>query len=71
MSGVSSKSTNKQPLVLRFERHLNGPLGKKVLDNLEEGESFLLQTSEHTLKVTKQDGRATVRLVSSLSPTLQ
>jgi hypothetical protein len=50
-------------VVSRFTRYLNGPVGKTVLDNLEEGESFILQTSEHTLRVTKKRGRAVVELL--------
>ena len=47
-------------VVSRFERYLNGPMGRTVLSNLDEGESFILQTSEHTLRVTKRNGRAVV-----------
>jgi hypothetical protein len=47
-------------VVSRFTKYLNGPLGKPVLENLEEGEHFILQTSEHTLRVTKKKGRAVV-----------
>jgi hypothetical protein len=47
-------------VVARFEKYLNGPMGKSVLSNLEEGESFILQTSEHTLRVTKRRGRAVI-----------
>ena len=47
-------------VVARFEKYLNGPMGKLVLSNLEEGESFILQTSEHTLRVTKRRGRAVI-----------
>ncbi len=50
-------------VVSRFTRYLNGPLGKTVLENLEEGENFILQTSEHTLRVTKKRGRAVVELL--------
>jgi hypothetical protein len=50
-------------VVNRFTRYLNGPVGKTVLDNLEEGENFILQTSEHTLRVTKRMGRAVVELL--------
>ena len=35
-------------------------MGKTVLENLEDGESFILQTSEHTLRITKLRGRAVV-----------
>jgi hypothetical protein len=47
-------------VISRFERYLNGPMGKTVLSNLDEGESFILQTSEHTLRITKRNGRAVV-----------
>jgi hypothetical protein len=52
----------------RFERYLNGPMGKSVLENLEEGEHFILQTSEHIMRVTKKKGRA---VVSYLKPVLE
>jgi hypothetical protein len=38
-------------------------MGKSVLENLEEGEHFILQTSDHTLRVTKRKGRAVVELL--------
>jgi len=38
-------------------------MGKSVLENLEEGEHFILQTSEHTFRVTKKKGRAIVELL--------
>lgn len=44
----------------RFSRYLNGPMGKTVLENLEEGESFMLQTSERVFRVAKFNGRAIV-----------
>ena len=53
-----------QRIVTRFTRYLNGPMGKAVLQNLEENESFILQTSECSLRVTKIEGRAMVELVS-------
>ena len=46
----------------RFTQYLNGPMGKTVLDQLDEGESFILQTAEHTLKITKVKGRAVVTI---------
>ena len=49
-------------VVQRFTNYLNGHRGKAVLDSLEEGESFILQTSEHTLRVTKRNGKAVVKL---------
>ena len=52
-------------VVQRFTSYLNGPRGKAVLDSLDECESFILQTSEHTLKVTKLNGKAIVKLVDA------
>ncbi len=53
-------------IVERFTRYLNGPLGRKVLDNLEEGESFIVQTSDYILRVTKLDGHAFVEELSQM-----
>jgi hypothetical protein len=47
----------------RFTRYLNGPMGRTVLETLDEGESFILQTSDHTFRVTKRNGRAVVELL--------
>jgi len=63
MSIVSNHVTNEEKVVARFTKYLNGPMGRTVLQNLEEGENFVLQTSEHTLRVTKQRGRAVVKIM--------
>ncbi|MFX0055604.1 MAG: hypothetical protein ACFFAX_06405 [Promethearchaeota archaeon] len=47
----------------RFEKYLNGPMGKETLETLDEGESFILQTSEHIMRVTKRRGRACVEML--------
>ena len=60
MSFTREHGSTADRVVSRFTRYLNGPLGKTVLENLEEGEHFILQTSEHTLRVTKKKGRAVV-----------
>ncbi|MFW9844017.1 MAG: hypothetical protein ACFFEV_05545 [Candidatus Thorarchaeota archaeon] len=60
MSIIGEPRSSEERVVARFTRYLNGPMGKTVLDNLEEGESFILQTSEHTLRITKRRGRAVV-----------
>jgi hypothetical protein len=64
---VSEQKTVMSPeerVVAKFTKYLNGPMGKSVLQNLDEGESFILQTSEHTLRVKKVRGRAVVEVVS-------
>ncbi|MFW9981876.1 MAG: hypothetical protein ACFFE3_08170 [Candidatus Thorarchaeota archaeon] len=63
MSYTRGHSSAEDRVVRRFTKYLNGPIGKTVLDNLDEGENFILQTSEHTLRVTKKQGRAVVELL--------
>jgi hypothetical protein len=63
MSFLSGRGSSADRVVSRFTRCLNGPMGKSVLENLEEGEHFILQMSDYTLRVTKQKGRAVVELL--------
>ena len=63
MSIVGNHVTNEEKVVARFTKYLNGPMGRTVLENLDEGEDFILQTSEHTLRVTKRRGRAVVTMM--------
>ena len=63
MSIVGNHVTNEEKVVARFTKYLNGPMGRTVLENLDEGEDFILQTSEHTLRVTKRRARAVVTMV--------
>ena len=64
MSVIGEPTSSEERVVARFTKYLNGPMGKTVLDNLAEGESFILQTSEHTLRIIKRDGRAVVKPLS-------
>ena len=57
-------TTDDEQVIARFTRYLNGPIGKSVLNNLVEGETFMLQTSGHTLRVTKARGKAVVTIAS-------
>ena len=63
MSFIPERGSSADRVISRFSRYLNGPMGKSVLENLEEGENFILQTSEHTFRVTKRRGRAVVELL--------
>ena len=63
MSFLNEQDSSTDRVVCRFTRYLNGPVGKTVLDNLSEGESFILQTSKHTLRVTKTRDCAVVELL--------
>jgi hypothetical protein len=64
MSFEGTTDAQAQRIVSRFTRYLNGPMGKAVLQNLEDGESFILQTSEYSLRVTNVNGRAVVNLIT-------
>jgi hypothetical protein len=63
MSTTDNHVTAEEKVVARFTKYLNGPMGRTVLENLEEGEDFVLQTSEHTLRVTKRRNRAVVTIM--------
>ncbi len=63
MSFLHGRGSSADRVVNRFTKYLNGPMGKSVLENLEEGEHFILQTSDHTFRVTKRRGRAVVELL--------
>ncbi|MGY5861638.1 MAG: hypothetical protein RTU09_04630 [Candidatus Thorarchaeota archaeon] len=65
MNAIEEIRTHTSRVVVRFTNYLNGPLGRSVLDNLDEGESFILQTSDHTMRITKRNGKAVVTLVSA------
>ena len=47
----------------RFQKHLNGPMGKAVLDNLDEGEIVTIENQEHILKIKKEHGKCLVDFV--------
>ncbi len=60
---IQSQST----VMSRWTHYFNGPEGRLVLENLEEGESLILQTSDHSVRVTKRNGHAVVVLISQLN----
>ena len=47
----------------RFQKHLNSPMGKAVLDNLDDGEVVTIENQEHVLKITKEKGKCVVDFV--------
>jgi len=61
MGMMNKFSSTTERIVSRFTRYLSGPVGRTVMDILEEGESFILQTSSVTLRVTKREGKAVVK----------
>lgn len=47
----------------RFQTHLNSPMGKAVLDNLDEGETITIENQEHILQIRKEKGKCVVDFV--------
>ena len=56
------KAPQENDAVQRYTRYLNGP-GRVMLDNLEEGDSFVMETEQHKIKVTKELGKAVVQIL--------
>jgi len=52
-----------QRAIRRFSKYLNGPLGRHVMNDIEEGESFILQTPGYQMRVTKKKGKAIVVII--------
>jgi len=61
------KDSDRERVVQRYVKYLNGPMGKNVMDNVDEGESFVLETSTHKLRVTKVKGKAIVDIIQQLT----
>ena len=59
------KDNNKETVVQRYSNYLNGPMGKNVMENVDEGKSFMLQTSKYLLRVTKIKGKAIVDIIKN------
>jgi hypothetical protein len=51
---------SEQDVACKFANHLRGPKGRLVMKHLDEGESFIVQTSKHRLLVTKKNGEPEV-----------
>jgi hypothetical protein len=50
-------------IIETYLRYLNGPLGKGVMDHLWEGASFTIQANHDLVQVTKQEGKAVIRVI--------
>ncbi|MFW9847145.1 MAG: hypothetical protein ACFFD6_10380 [Candidatus Thorarchaeota archaeon] len=57
------KDSNNDRAVQQYVKYLNGPMGKRVMENLHEGESFEIETKGLVLRVTKTHGKAIVDIV--------
>ena len=67
MLGVSDphKYIDKQgkDIAERFQKHLNSPMGKAVIDSLDEGEVVTIENQEHILEIKKEKGKCVVDFV--------
>ena len=54
-------------MAVLYMEYLNGPFGKKVLGRLKDGESFSLCSQYDVMKVTKESGRAVVRVENRIN----
>jgi len=46
-----------------YLKHLNGPLGKSVLEHLKEGESFTICAHDELVRISKSQGKADVKVL--------
>jgi hypothetical protein len=67
MAYDDEKGNNKERVVQRYSNYLNGPMGKNVMENVDEGASFMLETSKYVLRVTKIKGKAIVDIIKRRS----
>ncbi len=51
-----------------YLNYLNGPLGKGVMAHLKEGESFTIRAHDELLRISKSQGKATVRILQENQP---
>ena len=73
MLGVSethkyrAKTENGEKAAEKFQNYLNSPMGKYVLDTIDEGEIFTIENQEHILQIKKQKGQGFVDFVGYVS----
>jgi len=48
-----------------YSKYLNGPLGIGVMSHLEEGESFTIKSEDEIVRISKQNGKAIVRIITN------
>lgn len=51
----------------QYMEYLNGPLGRNVMAHLKEGESCTIKAHDKTLQITREEGKAIVKIVNSIT----
>ena len=59
----TTKTENGEMVAEKFQKYLNSPLGKVILDTIIEGETFTIENQEHILRIRKQKGQGFVNFV--------
>ncbi|RLI57142.1 MAG: hypothetical protein DRP09_03840 [Candidatus Thorarchaeota archaeon] len=60
---MSLREQNLQKIAENYSKYLNGPLGRAVIDDLDEGETCMIRSEGKTFKITKTGGVAKVRIL--------
>jgi hypothetical protein len=60
---MSNRERDLHKIVDNYMKYLNGPLGKGVMDHLEEGESCTIESNDERLEITKVEGKAQVKIL--------
>ena len=58
-----ANAENGEKAAEKFQKYLNSPMGKAVLDTIIEGEVFTIENQEHILQIKKQEGQGYVDFV--------
>ena len=66
---MSMREKELSKIAQMYLKYLNGPLGKGVMAHLQEGESFTIRAHDELLKISKLQGKASVRVIQENQPT--
>jgi len=62
---MSTREKETDKITKMYSKYLNGPLGKGVMQHLKEGESFTIRSRDEFVRISKQQGKAVVRIVEN------
>ena len=60
---MSRRKDDPEKIIETYRKYLNGPLGGGVMEHLLEGASFTVHAQHELIEVSKNQGKAVVRLV--------
>ncbi len=68
---MSTREQEIAKIAKMYTKYLNGPLGCGVMNHLQEGESFTIESESKILEILKYEGKAIVKVRDSLIQTNQ